>query len=96
MTERITGEVIHVVGPDEQGDYDLEGAVAELAESRYILVCRKGGAPALFERVLAFLRRQAIEPVTLVADEGADEGAELTATVEPTAVAGVYDVREIE
>jgi len=94
MTERITGEVIHVVEPDEQADYELEGTVAELADSRYILVCRKGGAPSFAERILAFFRRQPIEPVTLVADSAAEEGAEITATVEETTIAGVYDVTE--
>jgi len=95
MTETITGEVIHVVEPDELDDYDLDSTVADLAESRYILVCRKGGVPSLFEKVLAFFRRDPIEPVTLIADSGADEGAEITATVTGTDVSGVYDVVEL-
>jgi len=96
MTERITGEVIHVVPPDELDDYELDSTVASLADSRYIIVCRKGGKPSFFERIVAFFRRNPIEPVTLVADVGPAEGTELTATVEATAVAGVYDVTEIE
>lgn len=95
MSERITGEVIHVVPPEELDDYELDSAVESLAESRYILVCRNGGKPSFIERIVAFFRRDPIEPVTLVADAGPPEGTELTATVEPTAVAGVYDVIEI-
>jgi len=95
MTETITGEVIHVVEPDELDDYDLDATVKSLAESRYILVCRKGGVPSLFEKVVAFFRRDPIEPVTLIADRGPAEGAEITATVTRTDVSGVYDVVEI-
>lgn len=96
MDETIAGEVIHVVGPDELDDYDLEPDLASLAESRYVVVCRKGGRPSWVERVWAFLRRRPIEPVTLVADTAVEEGQEITATVEETAVAGVYDVIEVE
>ncbi|WP_276272549.1 DUF7526 family protein [Haloarcula litorea] len=94
--ETIDGEVIHVVPPEERDDYDLDPELASLAESRYILVCRKGGRPSWLERVLAFLRREAIEPVTLVADAGRDEGADVTARVEETDVRGVYDVVAFE
>jgi len=95
MAERIDGEVVHVVAPDELADYDLDPALATLAESRYVLVCRKGGTPSWVERVVAFLRRDPIEPVTLVADREVGEGREVTATVEPTDLAGVYDVIEL-
>lgn len=96
MPREITGEVIHVVGPDEQADYELDGTVAELAESRYLLVCREGGKPSFFERIIAFFKRDPIEPVTLVADADIEEGTEITATVEFTTVDSVYDVRKIE
>ena len=96
MPREITGEVIHVVEPDEQDDYELDGTVAELADSRYILVCRKGGVPSFFERVVAFFKRDPITPVTLVSDEGAEEGTEIEATVDFTTVDGVYEVIEIE
>ena len=96
MPREITGEVIHVVPPEEQDDYDLDGTLADLAESRYILVCRKGGKPSFVERVVSFLKRDPIEPVTLVADSGVEEGEEISATVDFTTVDGVYDVIEIE
>jgi hypothetical protein len=96
MPREITGEVIHVVGPDERADYDLDGTLADLAESRYILVCRKGGKPSFFERVVSFLKREPIEPVTLVADSGVEEGVEISATVDFTTIDGVYDVIKIE
>ncbi|WP_324663888.1 DUF7526 family protein [Haloarcula sediminis] len=96
MPREITGEVIHVVEPDEHDDYELDGTVAELAESRYLLVCREGGVPSLFERVVAFFKRDPITPVTLVADEGAEVGTEIEATVDFTTVDGVYEVVEIE
>lgn len=95
MTETLEGEVIHVVPPEELDEYDLEADLAELAESRYVLVCRAGGAPSWFERLWAFLRRRPIEAVTLVSDTAASEGQEVTATVEETAMAGVYDVTEL-
>jgi len=94
MPREITGEVIHVVPPAEQGDYELDGTVAELAEARYLLVCREGGKPSFFERLVAFFKRDPITPVTLVADEGAEEGTEIEATVEFTTVDGVYEVIE--
>ena len=96
MPREITGEVIHVVGPEDRADDDLQETVADLAADRYILVCRKGGKPSFFERVVAFFRRDPIEPVTLVADTSVEEGKEITATVDFTTVDGVYDVREIE
>jgi len=96
MPREITGEVIHVVPPDDREDYDLDGTLADLAEGRYILVCRKGGKPSFFERVVAFFKRDPIEPVTLVADTEFEEGEEISATVDFTTVDGVYDVIEIE
>jgi hypothetical protein len=96
MVEQLTAEVLHVVPPDDREEYDLDTRVASLAESRYLLVCRNGGAPSWIERMIAFLRRDPIEPVTLIADEGVDVGTELTARVEETAVSGVYEISKIE
>jgi hypothetical protein len=96
MAEQLTAEVIHVVSPDDREEYDLDTTVASLAESRYLLVCRDGGAPSWVERIVAFLRRDPIEPVTLIADEGVAVGTELTARVEETAVSGVYEISKIE
>ena len=93
MSERFRGEVIRVIPPDETGDHELEPAMEELAASRSILVCRRGGAPSLLELLWAFLRRDPIEPVTIVADLGSDavtEGDEITAAVATTELAGVY------
>jgi hypothetical protein len=94
MNETIAGEVIHVVPPADHEDYDFEPEMASLADSRYVIVCRKGGTPSWLERIASFLRRQPIEPVTLVADSAAEEGAEITAAVEETTITGVYDVTE--
>ncbi|QIO23736.1 hypothetical protein [Haloarcula sp. JP-L23] len=94
MTETITGEVIHVVPPEDLDDYELDPDLQSLAEARYVLVCRKGGRPSWVERIVAFLRRTPIEPVTLVADRPAEEGDDVTARVESTGVTGVYDVVE--
>ncbi|MBX0325720.1 hypothetical protein EGH21_22135 [Halomicroarcula sp. F13] len=94
MTETITGEVVHVVPPEDLDDYELDPDLRSLADSRYVLVCRKGGRPSWLERVVAFFRRTPIEPVTLVADTAAEEGDDVTASVEETGVTGVYDVVE--
>ena len=95
MVETIEGEVIHVVGPDELGEHDLTAELQSLAASRYVLVCRTGGAPTLFERVWAFLRRDPIQPVTIVAERAVEEGKELTVTVRETEIPGVYEATEI-
>lgn len=95
MTETLRGEVLHVVAPGDRAEYDLEGELETLAESRYILVCRDGGAPSWVERVRSFLLGQPIEPVTVVAETAVTEGEEITATVEPTALAGVYEAVEL-
>ncbi|MFC7235180.1 DUF7526 family protein [Halosegnis marinus] len=89
----LTVEVVHVVAPDELDEYDLDPALRERADGRYLLVGRKGGSPSLGERVWAFLRRSPIEAVTLVADEGAEEGEELTVEAAETDTPGVYEVR---
>jgi hypothetical protein len=94
--ERLRVEVVHVVGPDELDEYDLEAALRERAEGRYVIVGRKGGSPSLVEKLLAFVRRDGIEAVTLVADAGATEGEELVVGVEETARAGVYEVLAVE
>lgn len=96
MPERLRGEVLHVVGPSELDEYDLDDAVRELAESRYLLVCWKGGSPSLFQRLKLILARSTLEPVTLVTDAAAEEGEIVTATVEETDTAGVYDVLDLD
>lgn len=96
MAETLRAEVVHVVAPDELDEYELDDELRTLAESRYVLVCRKGGAPSWFERVRSFLLRDPIEPVTLVSETPASEGQEMTATVEETAVPGVYEVTDLE
>ena len=95
MAETLRVEVIHVVEPEELDEYDLDSELRALAESRYVLVCREGGSPSWLERVRSFLLREPIEPVTLVAATGASEGQEVTATVQETEIAGVYDVIEL-
>lgn len=95
MAETLRGEVLHVVAPEELDEYDLDEEVRSMAESRYLLVCREGGAPSWPERVWAFLTRRPIEAVTLVAETAAEEGQEVTATVEETGLAGVYRATEL-
>ncbi|WP_158058239.1 DUF7526 family protein [Halorussus halophilus] len=95
MVETLRGEVLHVVGPDELDDHDLDGELRSLAESRYVLVCRKGGHPSPFERIKSFLLRDPIEPVTIVAETEANDGDEVIAEVEETGIAGVYEAVEL-
>lgn len=94
--ERLHVEVVHVIGPDELDDYDLEATLRERAEGRYVIVGRKGGTPSFLEKLLAFVRRDAIEAVTIVADAAAAEGEELTVGVRETETMGVYEVVEPE
>jgi hypothetical protein len=96
MTETLRGEVIHVVDPTELDDYELDAELRSLADSRYVIVCREGGSPSWFERIRSFLTRKPIEAVTLVSDRGASEGNEVTATVRPTNIGGVYEATELE
>lgn len=96
MPETVHAEVVYVVPPDELADHDLTQAMQDLAASQYVVVCRAGGIPSWFERVKSFLLRRPIEAVTLIADCSLEEGEEVTATVEETEVAGVYEVRELE
>ena len=93
MSETFHGEVISVILPNEIDDHDLEPAMEELAQSRSILVCRRGGAPSLLELLWALLKRDPIEPVTLVADidPEVDEGDEVSVDVTGTELAGVYE-----
>lgn len=95
MAETIRGEVLHVVGPDELDEYELESDLRRLAESRYLLVCRQGGTPSWAERVWAFLTRRPIEAVTLVTETAASEGEEVTATVRETGTPGVYEATDL-
>lgn len=93
MSESFRGEVIRVIPPEETAEHELEPAMEDLAASRSILVCRRGGAPSLLELLWALLRRDPIEPVTIVADLGADsvtEGDEITAEIATTELVGVY------
>lgn len=93
MPERFRGEVIRVIPPEETTDHELEPAMEDLAASRSILVCRRGGAPSLLELLWALLRRNPIEPVTVVADldtAPVAEGDEITTEIAETELAGVY------
>jgi hypothetical protein len=96
MSERLRGEVLHVVGPSELDDYDLDDDVRDLAESRHLLVCWKGGSPSIFQRLKLILARSTLEPVTLISDDAVAEGEIVTATVTETDTAGVYDVIALE
>jgi hypothetical protein len=96
MAETLEAEVVHVVSPEDQADVDLEPELADLAASRHVLVCRKGGKPSWFERVKSFFLRHPIEAVTLVADDAPEEGVEVTATVFETELAGVYEATALE
>lgn len=90
MTERIEGEVIHAVPPEELGEHDLEPELQSLAESQYVLVCRRGGHPSILQLVWAFIRRDPIEAVTVVTDDAAEEGDSISVVAEETTMAGVY------
>jgi len=92
MTQRIEGDVLHAIPPDELGDHDLEPDLQTLAAGKHVLVCRRGGHPSILELVWAFIRRDPIEPVTLVSDAAAEEGDTIAATVEETSIHGVYRV----
>lgn len=91
MPETLTADVVHALAPEELADADLQPALAELAAGRHVLVCRTGGRPSWVERVAAFVRRDPIEAVTVVADEGVPEGEAFTARVAETELAGVYE-----
>lgn len=97
MTERtLTGEVLHVVAPAEQGDYDLTPDLSDRAAGRHVLVVREGGRPSWPERIVSFLRRRPIEAITLVADApGVSEGDVVTATVRETTEPGLYEAVEL-
>jgi hypothetical protein len=91
VTERIEGEVLHAIPPEELGEHDLEPELRRLAaDSRHVLVCRRGGHPSVFELAWAMLRRKPIEPMTVVSQAGAAEGEQVSLTVEETRIAGVY------
>ncbi|CAP14612.1 DUF7526 family protein [Halobacterium salinarum] len=94
MPETLTASVIHALPPEEHADADLEPALESLAADRYILVCRKGGTPTRIQRLLAFLRRDPIEAITVVADDAVPEDDEFTTQVTATELAGVYVVTD--
>lgn len=90
MTETIEGDVLHAIPPEAVDQHDLEPELTALAESRYVLVCRRGGHPSIFGLLWAYIRRDPIEPVTIVTSEAAEEGDSIAVTVEETSMAGVY------
>ncbi|RLM53508.1 hypothetical protein DVK08_19890 [Halorubrum sp. Atlit-9R] len=91
MADRIEAEVLHVIPPDELDEHDLEPALQKRAQSRFILVCRRGGQPSLLELIWGWLTRDPIEAVTIITDQPATEGDEVTLTVTETELAGVFE-----
>lgn len=94
MTETIHGDVLHVISPDELESQELEPELRELAESRYVVVLRRGGHPSILDLVWAFVTRNPIEAVTVVTDQRLDEDEEVTLTVDTTEMTGVYVATE--
>lgn len=92
MGESFRGDVLHTIAPAEFDDYELTADLEELAtdDAGYVLVCRRGGQPSWAERLRAFVRRDPIEAVTIVADEEVAAGETITVAVEKTELAGVY------
>lgn len=90
MTERIEGDVLHAIPPDELGEHDLEPELQSLAADQYVLVCRRGGHPSILELAWAFISRDPIEAVTVVTDAAAEEGDSISVVAEETTMAGVY------
>jgi len=90
-----SAEVMHVVGPDERDDHDLTPYLERISEDRYVLVVRRGGTPSLLDRVLAFLRRDPIEAVTVITDDEYEEGDELQVTATATEMQGVFDATDV-
>lgn len=96
MSETLRATVLHVVPPEKLAEHELEPELERIAESRYVLVCRRGGSPSLLDRIRSFLFRRPIEAVTVVTDAAAEEGQEVTATVTETDLAGVYEATSLE
>ena len=94
MTETIHGDVLHVIPPDELESQDLEPELRELADSRYVVVLRRGGHPSILDLVWAFVTRNPIEAVTVVTDQRLEEDDEVTLTVDTTEMTGVYVAAE--
>jgi hypothetical protein len=90
MVETIQGDVLHAIPPDELDEHDLTPGLQELAESRYVLVLRRGGHPSILDLIWAFIRRSPIEAVTVVTDRRVEEDEAVTLTVEETEMSGVY------
>lgn len=89
-------EVLHVVPPDDHEDHDLTPYLARHATDRYLVVCRRGEKQSWLDRVLAFLRRDPIEAITLIADDSVEEGAQVRVTADETEMAGVFDATEVQ
>jgi hypothetical protein len=90
MTETLEGEVLHAIPPDELGDHALEPELQAMAESRYVLVCRRGGHPSIFGLLWAYIRGNPIEAVTVITDQPSTEGDSVSLVVEETRLVGVY------
>lgn len=90
MAERIEGDVLHAIPPEQLDEYELEPELRELAASRHVLVCRRGGHPSVFGLLWAYIRRNPIEPVTVVTDQASEEGDSVSLVAEETRLAGVY------
>jgi len=89
VTETITIEVVHTVAPEELDEADLQPALREIADSRHVVVGRRGGRQSWLDRIRAFIARDPVEAVTVVTDEPAREGEEVTLRVDETEIPGV-------
>lgn len=91
MDERtLHGEVIYAIEADEVVEYDLQAELEALADDHRILVLREGGKPSRIQRLLAVLRRDPIEAVTLVTDATAVEGDGIEMRVRETDLVNVF------
>lgn len=95
MSETIEGDVLHAIPPGELDDHEVEPELRELAESHYVLVCRRGGHPSVFGLLWAYIRRDPIEAVTVVTDQPAEEGDTVSLVVEETRLVGVYATESV-
>ena len=88
MTDTFTVEVLHTVEPEALDEAELQPALRDLADSRYVVVGRKGGRQSWLDRLRAFVARDPVEAVTLVADEAVNGGAGLNLRLQGDAVGG--------